>query len=339
MEQNTYAPIINYNFPTSPYSEIRVSIQSGTVWFAIEDVCKATGIIPQHVTRNIDPTHQATFITYTGDDYNANEINMISFTRLQVVVARANTVQAKAFLSWVENEVMVIRDFGANADEADNTNDQPDQPVDMRTFSFKNSYDHAYDHDIRAIVNEDGAVWFVAKDVCDILDLANSRKAVSALDEDEKDTVTISDGIPGNPNKSIISESGLYALIFRSRKPEAKKFRKWVTAEVLPEIRKTGAYIPGQQESASPSIDPVPAPVAPAVSPKGITAFLQATTDTFWAVEKALNEYKAMERNLKKARKDTAVIIRSIKQAFPDSIESIDMLGGFDAPGLDVEMR
>ena len=98
---------------------------------------------------------------------------------------------------------------------------------------------------VRIISGEDGEPWFVAKDVCDILELANARDAVSILDDDEKSSVRISDGTSpkgGNPNMNIISESGLYTLIMRSNKPEAKKFRKWVTSEVLPSIRKTGCY-------------------------------------------------------------------------------------------------
>lgn len=91
------------------------------------------------------------------------------------------------------------------------------------------------------VSDRDGAPWFVAADVCKALDLANPRNAVARLDEDERATVQISDG--GQPRKfNIISESGLYALIIRSNKPEAREFRKWVTAEVLPAIRRTGRY-------------------------------------------------------------------------------------------------
>src|SRR5579862_4353473 len=86
-------------------------------------------------------------------------------------------------------------------------------------------------------VSKDGESWFVAKDVCDLLGLTNSRKAVQTLHDDETGTVTISDGTGGNPNHTIINESGLYVLIFKSRKPQAQAFRKWVTSEVLPEIR------------------------------------------------------------------------------------------------------
>ncbi|WP_088503756.1 Bro-N domain-containing protein [Burkholderia ubonensis] len=93
------------------------------------------------------------------------------------------------------------------------------------------------------VVEIDGAPWFVAKDVCDALGIANSRDAMSALDGDERNTVAFSDGKRGNPNKTVISESGLYALIVRSNKPEARAFRKWVTSEVLPSIRKHGMYM------------------------------------------------------------------------------------------------
>jgi prophage antirepressor-like protein len=74
------------------------------------------------------------------------------------------------------------------------------------------------------------------------LDIDNSRQAVSRLDEDEKITVILNDGNKGNPNQTAITESGLYSLVLSSRKPEAKTFKKWVTSEVLPQIRKTGSY-------------------------------------------------------------------------------------------------
>lgn len=87
-----------------------------------------------------------------------------------------------------------------------------------------------------------GEPWFVAKDVADILGLSNVSQALSSLDPDERGSITIDDGTPGNPAKSIVSESGLYGLILRSRKPEAAPFRRWVTHEVIPSIRKRGMY-------------------------------------------------------------------------------------------------
>ena len=79
--------------------------------------------------------------------------------------------------------------------------------------------------------------------MCESLGLSNVGQAIASLDDDEKGSITIDDGTPGNPNKAIITEAGLYSLILRSRKPEAKAFKRWVTHEVLPAIRKDGGYM------------------------------------------------------------------------------------------------
>lgn len=92
--------------------------------------------------------------------------------------------------------------------------------------------------------------WFVAKDVCGVLGYKNSRDAIAKhVDDDDKNTVAFRDGKRGNPKVVIINESGLYSLIFSSELPEAKKFKHWVTYEVLPAIRKKGYYaVPSIQE-------------------------------------------------------------------------------------------
>ncbi len=86
--------------------------------------------------------------------------------------------------------------------------------------------------------------YFVAKDVCEILDIKNTTQAIGRLDEDERTMLNI--GRQGNTN--LVNEYGLYNLILASRKKEAKKFKRWVTHEVLPAIRKTGGYIAGEEE-------------------------------------------------------------------------------------------
>ena len=88
---------------------------------------------------------------------------------------------------------------------------------------------------------ENGQARFSQADVCAVLDIANPRQAISRLDDDEKGVLTV-DTLGGKQAVNVISESGLYALIFTSRKPQAKAFRRWVTSEVLPSIRRTGAY-------------------------------------------------------------------------------------------------
>ena len=95
----------------------------------------------------------------------------------------------------------------------------------------------------------DGEPWFVAADVCNVLDIENPRQAVSRLDEDEKlNTVISNDGNKrGNPNMTVVNEPGLYSLILGSRKPEAKAFKRWITHEVIPTIRKTGGYVDSEE--------------------------------------------------------------------------------------------
>ena len=86
-----------------------------------------------------------------------------------------------------------------------------------------------------------GQTWFVAKDVCKVLGIEKARNAVSRLDDDEREPVLV-DTLGGTQRMSAVSESGLYHLVFQSRKPEARRFRRWVTMEVLPEIRRTGSF-------------------------------------------------------------------------------------------------
>lgn len=96
------------------------------------------------------------------------------------------------------------------------------------------------EHTVRVVMLGD-APWFVTADVCRILGIAKPRDAAAKLEDDERASTTV-DTLGGPQEVSAISESGVYALIFRSRKPFAIEFRKWVTSDVLPSIRKTGAY-------------------------------------------------------------------------------------------------
>lgn len=93
-------------------------------------------------------------------------------------------------------------------------------------------------------VTMDGAPWFVGKDIAEALGYSNTRDALAThVMDDDKNTVVISDGKRrGNPNQVIINESGVYALIFGSKLDSAKRFKHWVTSEVLPQIRRTGSY-------------------------------------------------------------------------------------------------
>lgn len=108
---------------------------------------------------------------------------------------------------------------------------------EMQVFTYQQSQ-------VRT-VQKDGEPWFVLKDVCDVLGISNPTMTAVRLDQDEVAKFDLG-GKVGQSN--IISESGLYTVILRSDKPEAKPFRKWVTSEVLPSIRKMGGYIQGQDQ-------------------------------------------------------------------------------------------
>ena len=95
----------------------------------------------------------------------------------------------------------------------------------------------------------DGEPWFVAADVCAVLGLKNTKQAVDRLDQEDKAMLNI--GLSGGET-NVVNESGLYSLILGSRKPEAKRFKRWVTGEVLPSIRKTGAYVGPDAQLAQP---------------------------------------------------------------------------------------
>lgn len=101
---------------------------------------------------------------------------------------------------------------------------------------------------VRVIESDDGP-WFVGKDVAGILGYSNPRDAlIKHVDPEDRNTVANRDGIRGNPNMTVINESGVYSLILSSKLPQAKAFKRWITTEVLPAIRKTGGYIHDAEE-------------------------------------------------------------------------------------------
>lgn len=103
------------------------------------------------------------------------------------------------------------------------------------------------DYEIRTI-QRDGGPWFVLRDVCGVLALGTPARVAERLDGDDVSQTHIIDSIGREQETTIINESGLYHVILRSDKPEAKPFRRWVTSEVLPSIRRSGGYIAGQEE-------------------------------------------------------------------------------------------
>jgi prophage antirepressor-like protein len=148
---------------------------------------------------------------------------------------------------------------------------------------------------VRLLADEKGDPWFVANDIGSILELSDTRKSVNLLDEDERKIMPVMDSIGRQQDTFIVSEPGLYKLIMKSRKPQAKEFQRWVTHEVLPAIRKTGAYI-------NPSV--------PALA----TSALKEATRILAAVVDKIDEHDARLSELEKDRQIVAVISAPVKE-------------------------
>ncbi len=147
---------------------------------------------------------------------------------------------------------------------------------EVKTVADIQVYTHGELGSIR-VLDRDGTIWFVGSDIAKALGYSNTRDAIRKhVDAEDRNTVTIRDtivtncdaydgksentgtnrnGTPGNPNKTVINESGLYSLILGSKLPSAKKFKRWVTSEVLPNIRKTGIY--SAEGMLMPNDDPI----------------------------------------------------------------------------------
>lgn len=110
----------------------------------------------------------------------------------------------------------------------------------IQIFKYENN-------DVRT-VEMNGEPWFALKDVCAVLGISNHKMTAQRLDADEVILTDLTDSMGRQQETTVINESGLYNVILRSDKPEAKPFRKWVTSEVLPSIRKNGGYISGQEQ-------------------------------------------------------------------------------------------
>lgn len=151
-------------------------------------------------------------------------------------------------------------------------------PSTPLVFTFPETAQH-----VRSVMI-DTEPWWVARDVADVLELGNMHSSLALLDEDEKGVHSVE--TPGGAqNAAIVSEAGLYSLILRSRKPQAKAFKRWITHEVLPSLRATGSY----------SIQP-PAPRLPDLTtPQGVLALAQEFTRTAEQLVEADRRLKELE--------------------------------------------
>ena len=139
------------------------------------------------------------------------------------------------------------------------------------------------------VMQQDGESWFVAKDVCEVLEIGNSRQALTRLDDDEKADVILNDGSQ-NRKMNAINEYGLYNLVLASRKSEAKAFKRWITHEVIPSIRKTGSYVNPRSFTKEQIVDII-------LNPDFMRA-LYSLLSRYHAVETAREVEKAIHKQL-----------------------------------------
>lgn len=168
------------------------------------------------------------FIATSGDGETLpNFIPENVFYRLCM---KAKNAVAEAFQAKVADEIIPALSKWKQLDKA----------------NLPKTFSHESFGDIRTL-EKDGEPWFVAVDVCRALDISNNRQAVERLDDDEKSAVSLTDvsqnGVTQYREMSIVNEPGLYSLVLGSRKPEAKAFKRWITHEVIPAIRKHGMYM------------------------------------------------------------------------------------------------
>lgn len=156
----------------------------------------------------------------------------------------------------LETRIKLADCFGMTVEELDAYAEEETAPAEVETNEETvqdkqggnevEVFTHKDFGEIRTI-QIDGEPWFVANDVMRVLEVSNSKDAIRTLDDDEKSGVDIIDPHGRKQKTNCISEAGLYSIILRSRKPEAKAFKRWVTHEVIPSIRKHGAYLTPQK--------------------------------------------------------------------------------------------
>ena len=160
-------------------------------------------------------------------------LTTLSEQGLYFFLARSDKPRALPFQRWLAGEVLpAIHTAPIPTPPPPPTNN----PIAVRTFSY------GMLGDLHVIQDAKGEPWFVAADVCKCLGIGNPRSSLALLDTDEKGVHTV-DTPGGVQGMATVSEAGLYSLILRSRKPEARDFKRWVTHEVLPAIRRHGGYL------------------------------------------------------------------------------------------------
>jgi len=234
-----------------------VTDEQGEPWFVAKDVSDVLGYLhSSNMTRHL--TKDVSAIRMVDGSRRGNPVTLIiNESGLYTAIRRACSPVAEEFKQWVTSEI--LPSFHIQGAYPAEKPVKPVEPVkdEKPVKSVKEAelvepvkeakdvqvFDGFNGEDFRVVTDEQGEPWFVAIDVCRNAGIANSRNVIASLDDDEKDGVQIMDAIGRTQETTVVSEAGLYSLILRSRKPEAKEFKRWITHEVIPSIRKHGGNI------------------------------------------------------------------------------------------------
>lgn len=258
-------------FDNPTHGRVRTLERDGQTWFVAADVCKAihVGSATAAVSRLDDGEHRKIAVPTKGGQ---QDINCVNKNGVMALVIGSRKREAKEIKRWLKNEV--FPDLGLSWTLDDTM--QSDTVASTSELSIFNSRDFG---SVRVTKDACGDLWFIASDVCRILGIQNTAQAMGRIDADDKREF---DGIyTANNTLSAwcINESGLYALVFESIKPEAKAFKRWITHEVIPAIRKTGSYSVRDEKAA-------------AQLKRADAMLLNARTRQFNAIMKVVNDNK-----------------------------------------------
>lgn len=231
-------------FTDARFGKLRVVERYGKKWFLAHDVMKSLGVSnPYLLTSKVSPENK----TYVYVNVATGTPRMIGLTEdgLKTLVYRTHKDGRDEYAAWLRDEVFPkVRGSLPAVKQVDTAPDRVEAPTVFHNDEFG---------DLRTIII-DGKYWFVSKDVALSLGYSNPRKAIiDHVDaEDKMDGVTIRDSMGREQNPTLINESGIYSLILSSKLPKAKEFKRWVTNEVLPSIRKHGVYATPQVTTDDP---------------------------------------------------------------------------------------
>lgn len=227
-------------FSNPEFGTIRTVEIDGEPWFSGKDVATALGYSNPRdaLLKYVDDEDRS--VVKRDAPEGSQEITIINKSGAYSLIYYSRLPSSKQFKHWFTSEV--LPSIQGRRNSASGRLQLPEDK-NMRSFLYN-------EIPVRTVMLDDEP-WWVLADVCRVLELSNPSKVAGRLDDDERQSLKFSPnselGLNHNTT-TIINESGLYKVILRSDKPEAKKFTRWVTHEVLPSIRKNGGYIDGQEE-------------------------------------------------------------------------------------------